>query len=69
MKQMLFEAKFDQYSKYKKFRELDGAEYLLRSKVDKFVDFNIGMQVFIKLNSDTQDLFSSEGLSFKDVSK
>ena len=48
---------------------LDGGEYLLKSKVNRFVDFNIGMQTYVKLNSDTEDLFSPEGLSFKSVKK
>jgi hypothetical protein len=64
---MLFEAKFDQYSKLKKFREIDGGEFLLKNKVQRFIDFNIDMQVYVKISTASENLFSNEGLSYESV--
>ena len=66
---MLFEAKFDEYSKLKKFRDVDGCEFLLKKKIHNFIDFNIDMQIYVKLSSTLENLFSDEGLSYKSVER
>jgi hypothetical protein len=38
MKQILFEAKFEQYSQLQKFRDMENGEYVLKSYVSKFIE-------------------------------
>ena len=67
LKEKLFEAKFDEYSRRKNFRNVDGGECILKNKVERFVNFNVDVQVIIKLNTNGQQIFSDEGLHYGEV--
>jgi hypothetical protein len=58
MKQVLFEAKFEQYSQLKKFRDMENGEYILKNYVSRYIDTKLKTASMFKLDSDAQKIFS-----------
>ena len=65
MKQILFEAKFEQYSQLQKFRDMENGEYVLKNYVSRFIDTKLKLTKTLGLDKDIEKLFSQEGLFYK----